>query len=63
MAVELLHVKANTYLGRIDEAFACLDKALAEKNYWLFTLKYSPKWDLLRPDPRFKKVLQRMNFP
>ena len=58
-----LHAQANIYLGNIDEAFEYLDKAITEKNYWLFTLKYSPEWDLLRSDPRFEKVLERMNFP
>jgi adenylate cyclase len=60
---DFLHAQANAYLGRLDEAFEYLNKAISEKNYWLFTLKYSPDWDLLRPDPRFKKVLERMNFP
>ena len=60
---EFLHVKVNAYLDNKDEAFAYLDKAINEKNYWLFTLKYSPEWDLLRSDPRFEKVLERMKFP
>jgi adenylate cyclase len=58
-----LHAKANIYLGNIDEAFEYLDKAVTERNFWLFTLKYSPEWDRLRSDPRFDKVLERMNFP
>jgi tetratricopeptide (TPR) repeat protein len=58
-----LHAKANIYLGNTDAAFEYLNKAIDEKNYWLFTLKYSPEWDLLRHDSRFKKVLERMNFP
>lgn len=56
-------MKANTFLGNKDEAFGYLDRAINEKNYWLFTLKYSPEWDLLRSDPRFEKVLERMNYP
>ena len=58
-----LHAKANIYLGNSDDAFYYLDKAITEKNYWLFTLKYSPEWDLLRSDRRFDKILERMNFP
>jgi len=58
-----LHAKVNIYLKQNDEAFSYLDKAIAGKNYWLFTLKYSPEWDGLRSDPRFDKVLERMNFP
>ena len=59
-----LHAKVNAYLGRFDEAFEYLNKALEEKeNLAVYPLKYSSEWDLLRPDPRFKKVLKRMNFP
>jgi adenylate cyclase len=58
-----LHAEVNAYLGRLDDAFEYLDKAIEKKERWLFTLKYSSEWDLLRPDPRFKKALKRMNFP
>ena len=58
-----LHVKATAHLGKFDEAFEYLDKAISENNYWLFTLKVSPEWDPLRADPRFEKVLERMKFP
>jgi tetratricopeptide (TPR) repeat protein len=58
-----LHAKANIYLDNMEDAFSYLDKAVTEKNYWLFALKYSPEWDMLRSDPRFDKVLERMNFP
>ncbi len=58
-----LHAKVNAYLGQLDEAFEYLDKALEQKEIWLFTLKYSSKWDLFRSDARFQKVLERMNFP
>ena len=59
-----LHAKANEYLGKFDKAFQFLEKALEEKDLWLaMTLKYSPEWDILRPDPRFQKLLQRIGFP
>jgi TolB-like protein len=58
-----LHAKANIYLNNIDEAFSYLDKAITEKNFWLFTLKYSPEWDQIRSDVRFESMLERMNFP
>jgi hypothetical protein len=47
----------------MEDAFSYLDKAVTEKNYWLFALKYSPEWDLLRSDPHFDIILERMNFP
>ena len=59
-----LHAKANAYLGKFDEAFQYLNKAIEEGDIWLaMSLKYSPEWDLLRPDPRFQKALERMKFP
>jgi hypothetical protein len=58
-----LHARVNIWLRNNDEAFLYLDKAITENNFWLFTLKYSPEWDLVRSDSRFKKVLERMNFP
>jgi TolB-like protein/tetratricopeptide (TPR) repeat protein len=58
-----LHSQVNIYLGNRDEAFAYLDRAITERNYMLFTLKYSPEWDPIRSDLRFESVLERMNFP
>jgi hypothetical protein len=59
-----LHAKANASLGNLDEAFNYLDKAFEERDIWIsVTLKYSPEWDLFRPDMRFQKALERMNFP
>ena len=60
---EFLHVRANAWLGRIDDAFEYLDKAITERSFWLFTLKVFPEWDPLRSDSRFQKVLERMKFP
>jgi len=60
---EFLHVKANAWLGRVDDAFEYLDKAITERSIWLFTLKVSPEWDPLRSDARFQKILERMKFP
>jgi adenylate cyclase len=60
---ELLYAKVYSHLGQLDEAFEYLEKAITENNYWLFSLKYSPEWDILRADPRFEKVIDRMRFP
>ena len=60
---EFLHVRVNAWLGKTDEAFDWLDKAIEGSSYWLFTLKVSPEWDPLRNNPRFKKVLERLKFP
>jgi TolB-like protein/lipoprotein NlpI len=45
-------------LNEIDEAFACLEKALAERSVWLGYLNVEPQWDLLRQDPRFQELLR-----
>lgn len=49
-------------LGENDEAFEWLDKAYSERDSLLSVLKVAPKWDSLRPDPRFKELLKKMNF-
>jgi adenylate cyclase len=59
----ILHGYVTAYLGDLDAAFDWLEKAIANHEFWLFTLKYSPEWDLMRPDPRFQQILDRMHFP
>jgi TolB-like protein/class 3 adenylate cyclase len=51
------------YLGETDKAFQWLDRAYENREFWLVSLKVSPYWDPLRSDPRFQKLLDRMNFP
>ncbi|PSR55656.1 hypothetical protein AHMF7605_20170 [Adhaeribacter arboris] len=41
-----LHAKANASLNRLDAAFTYLARAITDREYWLNTLKVSPKWDL-----------------
>jgi serine/threonine-protein kinase len=50
-------------LGEKDQAFACLEEAYAERDPGLVLLGILPWWDSLRPDPRFVRLLQRMNLP
>jgi adenylate cyclase len=49
--------------GDLDKAFMFLEKGIREKDFWVFTIKYSQDWDAMRNDPRFDKVLKQMNFP
>ena len=51
-----------TALGDKDRAFQCLEKAFQEKETNILFLKTSPEWDLLRPDPRFDALLNRLPF-
>jgi DNA-binding winged helix-turn-helix (wHTH) protein/TolB-like protein/Flp pilus assembly protein TadD len=48
-----------TGLGEKETAFAWLEKACAERSWWIATLKTNPQFDGLRDDPRFQNILKR----
>jgi DNA-binding winged helix-turn-helix (wHTH) protein/TolB-like protein/Flp pilus assembly protein TadD len=48
--------------GEKDAAFVWLDKAIDERDGWIALIKIQPAYDNLRADPRFTKVLERMNL-
>jgi eukaryotic-like serine/threonine-protein kinase len=50
------------YRGDRDRAFAYLEKSYAEKSYWMTSIKIHPVVDGLRSDPRFAKMLKKMNL-
>jgi DNA-binding winged helix-turn-helix (wHTH) protein/TolB-like protein/Flp pilus assembly protein TadD len=45
-----------------EAAFAWLDKAIDERDGWVALIKVQPAYDSLRTDPRFMKLLERMNL-
>ena len=45
------------------EAFDWLQKAVAERHPYLILIKVEPVFDRLRPDPRFKELLQHIGLP
>jgi DNA-binding winged helix-turn-helix (wHTH) protein len=49
--------------GRLDEAFDCLDQAIAYRDPALVHLAVAPDWDSLRGDQRFNERLKRMALP
>jgi DNA-binding winged helix-turn-helix (wHTH) protein len=49
--------------GRLDEAFDCLDQAIALRDPALVHLAVAPEWDSLRSDPRFAERLRSMALP
>ena len=49
--------------GRLDEAFDCLDQAIACRDPALVHLAVAPDWDSLRGDPRFAERLRSMALP
>jgi TolB-like protein/Tfp pilus assembly protein PilF len=52
----------RTGLNESDEAFACLENALAERSVWLGYLNVEPQWDTRRSDPRFRELLRRVSL-
>jgi DNA-binding winged helix-turn-helix (wHTH) protein/Tfp pilus assembly protein PilF len=50
-------------LGQNDAAFARLNDAFDERSHWLVWLRLDPRWNTLRPDPRFVQLVSRMRFP
>jgi hypothetical protein len=50
-------------LGQDDAAFASLNKAFDVRSHWLVWLRLDPRWNALRPDPRFVEFVRRMRFP
>jgi len=56
---------AITYvaLGEKDAAFAELEKAYQEHDWYLPRLKTDPFMDPLRDDPRFKDLVRRIGLP
>jgi len=53
------YVTAYTRLGDKEQAFAWLDKAVQERNGFVFIFKVNPIYDKLRDDPRFQDLLAR----
>jgi non-specific serine/threonine protein kinase len=49
-------------LGEVNEAFAHLEKAYADRHRDLVWIKSSGLWDPLRSDPRFRDLIARMSL-
>jgi serine/threonine protein kinase/Tfp pilus assembly protein PilF len=54
--------QVHTALGNVDEAFRWLDRAVEVRDADLFMTKVWPVWDPLRSDPRFDRLLRRLNL-
>jgi len=57
-----LYAKVHSGLGDLDSAFACLDKAFAERDTSLCFFKTDETLISLRSDPRFAELLRKMNL-
>jgi hypothetical protein len=49
-------------LEEYDKGFEWLNKAYEERNYGILTIKVNPNFDGVRSDPRFKKILRKINL-
>jgi hypothetical protein len=49
-------------LGEVDAAFACLGRAVDERDPGILDLPGKPIWDVLRGDRRFAALLARMRL-
>lgn len=50
-------------LGEQDQALSWLDKALDDRSHWLVWIRLDPRWDAIRDEPRFKRIVSRVAFP
>jgi TolB-like protein/DNA-binding winged helix-turn-helix (wHTH) protein len=51
------------FRGESDEAFKWLDRAYGQKDALLYRLKFSPEFDGVHADPRYRAFLKKMNLP
>ena len=51
------------FRGESDEAFKWLDRAYAQKDLLLYSIKYRTEFAKLHDDPRYKVFLKKMNLP
>lgn len=62
-ALDAAHSTQTAALGEKDKAFEWLEKSYADSTIGVgSTLKTDPKFDPLRSDPRFARLLRRMNL-
>lgn len=56
---------AVVYGGLSDKehAFAALDAALRERSHWLVWLKRDPRFNEIRSDPRFRRLVKEVGLP
>jgi TolB-like protein/Flp pilus assembly protein TadD len=55
--------RIHAALGEADEAFQCLDRAVAVRDDWLLLMDGWPRFEGIRDDPRFAALRQRVGLP
>jgi hypothetical protein len=58
VAVAIVHAS----LGENDEALEWLERARQNRDPWLGYLRVSPRFDNVRTDPRFERLLQSVGL-
>jgi eukaryotic-like serine/threonine-protein kinase len=55
----------TTYLslGEKDEAFLWFEKAYEERSVCVYGMKFDPRLDSIRSDPRYQSIVRRVGFP
>jgi hypothetical protein len=59
---QLFLVRAHAQLGQLDEAFAALDRLVAERVAIATQVAHDPSFDPLRSDPRFDEFLHAIGL-
>jgi tetratricopeptide (TPR) repeat protein len=54
---------AYANLGRADEAYSQLERALEDRSDWLMDLGVDPAFDILRTDRAFARLLNTLRLP
>jgi tetratricopeptide (TPR) repeat protein len=50
-------------LGDREPVFTALDVAVRERSHWLVWIKRDPRWNDVRSDPRFQRLIQTVGLP
>ena len=58
----ILHRPNTRVQDTTNEAFKWLEKGVTDRDPRMVFLKVEPKWNNLRPDPRFQKIMTTMGF-
>jgi eukaryotic-like serine/threonine-protein kinase len=53
----------HLWLGEKDEAFRWYEKAYDERSICMSLMKYDPRLDPIRSDPRYESLIRRVGFP
>jgi serine/threonine protein kinase/tetratricopeptide (TPR) repeat protein len=54
--------RIHAELGERDEAFAALEKACDEQDWWVLWMGVDPRFDALRSDPRYRRLIERIGL-